>query len=199
MQLMRRGLLILGILLCCLISTAQNYDVRDKLHQPDKVMDVAGVKPGMIIGELGSGSGYFTFKLAARVGASGKIYANDISSRALTSLRRIAQQKGISNIETILGAVDDPLLPADLDMVFIVNAFHDFTEPVAMLENLYPSLKPEATVVIMDRDPAKINDRGRHLLSQAELQEIIEISPFELIRVETFPAHHNIYILRSKL
>jgi len=93
--------------------------------------------------------------------------------------------------------VDDPLFPDELDMVFIVNAFHDLTEPVALLQNLLTSLKPQAKVIIMDRDPAKINYRGGHFLSQNELQDIIKISPFELIQVETFLAHHNIYILRS--
>jgi len=71
----------------------------------------------------------------------------------------------ISNIETIIGEVEDPLFPDDeLDMVFIVNAFHDLAKPVELLNNIVPSLKPGAPVVIIDRDPSKFRDRARHNL-----------------------------------
>lgn len=172
-------------------------DVRDTWHQPDKVMDVVGVKPGMIIGEVGAGRGYFTFHLSRRVGDSGKVYANDIASRALAALRRECENKGITNIETIVGEVEDPLLPEGiLDMVFIVNAFHDLAKPVELLNNLVPSLKPDAPVVIIDRDPSKFRDSAGHFLTEEEIREIIGRSDFKLDRIETFLSQHNIYILR---
>ncbi len=105
-------------------------DSRDRIHQPEKVMDLAGVEPGMVIGEVGAGEGYFTFKLSGRVGENGKIYANDIVERVLRSVRRRCERDGITNIETIVGEVDDPLFPeVALDRVFIVNAFHDLARP----------------------------------------------------------------------
>jgi ubiquinone/menaquinone biosynthesis C-methylase UbiE len=180
----------------CLILQA---DVRDTWHQPDKVMDTVGVKPGMRIGEVGAGYGYFTFHLSRRVGNSGRIYANDIASRALAALRREAGNKGITNIETIVGEVEDPLLPMGiLDMVFIVNAFHDLAKPVELLNNLVPSLKPDAPVVIIDRDPSKFRDPVGHFLTKEEVLEMIEQSDFELDRIETFLPQHNIYIIRVK-
>jgi ubiquinone/menaquinone biosynthesis C-methylase UbiE len=180
----------------CLILQA---DVRDTWHQPDKVMDAVGVKPGMRIGEVGAGHGYFTFHLSRRVGNSGRIYANDIASRALAALRREAGNKGITNIETIVGEVEDPLLPMGiLDMVFIVNAFHDLAKPVELLNNLVPSLKPDAPVVIIDRDPSKFRDPVGHFLTKEEVLEMIEQSDFELDRIETFLPQHNIYIIRVK-
>ena len=172
-------------------------DVRDNYHQPEKVMDVVGVKPGMVIGEVGAGSGYFTFHLSRRVGDTGKIYANDISRRALASLRRKSEEEGISNIETIVGEVEDPLLPdGELDMVFIVNAFHDLAKPVELLNNLVPSLKPGAPVVIIDRDPDKVGGFSRHNLTREEVLEHIKNSNFELDRIETFLVQHNIYIIK---
>ncbi len=197
-------LIVLLVLLFCIRISAdepdsQHTNVRDKDHQPEKVMDTVGVKPGMVIGEVGAGHGYFTFHLSRRVGESGKIYANDISSGALASLRRKCEREGILNIETILGEVEDPLFPEGLlDMVFIVNAFHDLAKPVDLLNNLVPSLKPEAFVVIIDRDPAKFRDPAGHFLSKKEVLEKIEESQFELDRVETFLAQHNIYIIRVK-
>jgi arsenite methyltransferase len=191
----KRGLfIVLPFVSLCLILHA---DVRDTWHQPDEVMDVVGVKPGMIIGEVGAGHGYFTFHLSRRVGDSGRIYANDIASSALASLRRKCENEGITNIETIVGEVEDPLLPKGiLDMVFIVNAFHDLAKPVELLNNLVPSLKPEAPVVIIDRDPEKTRDPAGHFLTKEEILEMIEQSDFELDRIETFLTQHNIYIIK---
>jgi len=172
-------------------------DVRDTYHQPDHVMDVVGVKPGMVIGEVGAGHGYFTFHLSRRVGESGKIYANDIASRALASIRRKCEEEGIANIETVIGEVKNPLFPdAVLDMVFIVNAFHDLAKPVELLNNIVPSLKPGAPVVIIDRDPDKVGGYNRHVLTQEEVLEHIKNSDFDLDRIETFLPQHNIYIIK---
>ncbi len=172
-------------------------DVRDRYHQPDKVMDTVGVKEGMIIGEVGAGRGYFTFHLSRRVGDSGKIYANDIDRGALSSIRRKCQEEGIVNIETIVGEVEDPLFPdVRMDVVFIVNAFHDLANPVLLLNNLVPSLKPGAAVVIIDRDPEKVGGFSRHNLTKEEVLEHIQNSDFSLDRIETFLPQHNIYIIK---
>lgn len=172
-------------------------DVRDSYHQPEKVMNVVGVKSGMTIGEVGAGRGYFTFHLSRRVGNTGKIYANDINTRVLASIRRKCEQEGISNIETIAGEVVDPLFPDDaLDMVFIVNAFHDLAKPVELLNNIVPSLKPGGPVVIIDRDPDKLGGFNRHVLTQEEVLAHIKNSDFDLDRIETFLPQHNIYIIK---
>ena len=192
----KRTTVLLGILACILgVSTGQVS--RDRLHQPNKVMDTVGLREDMVIGEVGAGSGYFTIHLARRVGESGKVYANDISRSALNSLERRKRQEGLANIETILGESQDPLLPPGLDMVFIVNAFHDITHPVPLLNNLADSLKPGAAVIIVDRDPEKIRDSAGHFLTRAEVLEKIEEIVFQLERVENFLEHHNIYIIRT--
>jgi len=183
-------------ILCVSFSFAS--DVRDKHHQPDKVMDIVGVKPGMIIGEVGAGTGYFTFKLSRRVGKLGHVYANDISKSSLKSLKNRCDREGITNIDTIVGEVDDPLLPEGLDMVFIVNAFHDLANPVALLNNLADSLKPTALVVIIDRDPAKLDYSTSHFLNKEEVLQKIEESVFMLDRIEAFLSQHNIYIIYTQ-
>lgn len=194
----RRSILTLLCAGLCLVPLAAD-DVRDQWHQPEKVMDLVGLKPGMIVGEVGAGHGYFTFKLAERVGASGKIYANDISQSALRYLKDRCEREGVMNIETVLGEVENPLLPKNLDMVFIVNAFHDLAKPVELLNNLSVCLKPEARVVILDRDPKKLNYSTDHFLTRQMVLEKIEESVFELERLETFLPQHNIYILRLKI
>lgn len=110
---------------------------RDERLQPERVMDVIGIRPGMIVGEAGAGRGYFTFKLARRVGASGKVYANDIDGDALDHVRQVCLDEGLANVVTVVGEVEDPLFPVTgLEVVVMVYALHDFSSPVAFLQNL---------------------------------------------------------------
>jgi ubiquinone/menaquinone biosynthesis C-methylase UbiE len=202
MTLTKKNARLIVFLICLIVplSGAQYQNpARDKVEQPEKVMEVTGVKPGMVIGEVGAGHGYFTFWLSRGVGEGGKIYANDIDSGALAAIERRRAGEKITNIETILGTVEDPRFPAgSLDMVFMVNAFHDLDRPVELLANLLPALKPGATVVIMDRDPAKVSDSGGHFLTRAQVEEIVGRSVFELVKVETFLRDHNLYILKAR-
>ena len=174
-------------------------DPRDEREQPGKVIEVTGVKPGMIIGEIGAASGYFTFWLSWAVGHKGKIYANDIKRSGLDDIDRRAADEWVTNIETVLGTVDDPRFPrGSLDMVFMINAFHEFERPIELLANLLPSLKPGATVVIQERDPVRSGSSSGHFLTQEKVAETIGRSVFELVRVETFLRYHNLYILKAR-
>ena len=122
----------------------------------DRAMDAIGLTAGMVVGEAGAGDGYFTFPMARRVGASGVVLANDISTRSLSSLDRRRANEQIANIQTVVGAVDDPRFPRhDLQMVVIVHAFHDFSSPVEWLVNAKKYLRPGATLAIIDKDPAQ--------------------------------------------
>jgi ubiquinone/menaquinone biosynthesis C-methylase UbiE len=181
---------------------------RDRWQQAEKVMDVIGVKPGMVIGEAGVGRGYFTFKLAKRVGDTGKVFANEISQNDLRYIRDRCQRDGIDNIETILGEVEDPLFPrGKLDMVFMVYVLHHLDEPIAFLRNIVPSLKPDATVVLLERDPDKwppgnkgnhrSYDAGRHeFMPDHIVLERIEEAGYQLLKRDTFLERDNIYVIR---
>jgi len=196
-------LVLSTVILLCLaaprIEAQYRSPTRDRIEQPEKVMEVTGVRPGMVIGEVGAGRGYFTFWLARGVGETGKVYANDIDRSALSAIERTCAEEKVVNIETVLGTVDDPRFPpASLDMVFIVNAFHDLERPVELLANLLPSLKPGAVVVIMETDPDKVSDRGRHFMTRGEVRVTVGRSVFELVRIDTFLRDHNLYILKAR-
>jgi SAM-dependent methyltransferase len=191
-------LIFQSIVFCCQDGREENWKNR---QPPDRIMDAIGLKPGMVIGEVGAGRGRFTVHLAKRVGEAGKIYANDIDKTSLEYLRDRCKKNGTTNIEAVLGKVDDPLFPkAALDMVFMILTYHHLEKPVALLKNLIPSLKPGATVVVVDPDPTKDNDRSGHeSTSKEKMQKEAEEAGFELLRTETFLAKDNIFILRTKV
>lgn len=171
---------------------------RDRDLQPERLMDAIGVKPGMTVAEPGCGSGYFTFKLAKRVGETGKVYAEDIDEKALSRLEARRDREGFDNIVTILGEVEDPLLPeGELDLVIFVHAFHDFEKPVEFLKNLKPSLKPGATVVDVDID-ADMTGEHSHFDTQKEVREYFELAGYELVRSEDFLEKFFVLIFRPR-
>ena len=173
----------------------QSY--RDSELQPEKIMDVIGVKTGMVIGEAGAGRGYFTFKLSHRVGETGRICANDIDEDALQSIRSRCEREEISNITTVLGEVDDPKFPEkELDMVFMIAAFHDFEKPIAWLENVKAYLKPRADLVIIEKDPDRGGGSFDHHMTRDEIIETMIKGGFEVAQIDTFLSEDTIYICK---
>ncbi len=106
-------------------------------------MDALGLRPGNVVADVGCGSGYFTFHLAARVGPQGRIYAVDVDDKELAKIRRRAAKESLTQIEAILRARDNPRLSAEsADAVLVVNAYHEMPDYDAMLQGLYRALKP---------------------------------------------------------
>jgi len=182
--------------------------INEKLQPPEKVMDAIGVKPGMIIGEIGAGHGRYTVHLARRVGHKGKIFANDIDKNALSVLRDRCQHENIVNVETILGKEIDPLFPRkSLDMAFMVWVFHGLDKPGSLFKNLKSGLKPGAPLVIVDPIDSEI-DMEREFVGEKidpnrpTIKERVEKAAgeagFEIIGVETFLPKDYIFILKVK-
>jgi ubiquinone/menaquinone biosynthesis C-methylase UbiE len=163
-------------------------------------MDTIGLKAGMVIGEIGAGRGRYTVFLARRVGDKGKVYANDINKRSLAALEERCRHNDIKNVETIIGEVDDPLFPDNsLDMAFMVWVYHHLEEPIALLQNLRPSLKPGATLVIVDPAPERGGEEDSdHATTRERLEDHGRQAGYEVVRVETFLPQDNIFILREK-
>ena len=121
----RKQMMRHAIALFLLLSIIVLANERDAWQQPEKIMDAVGIKEGMVIGEAGAGSGYFTFKLSKRVGESGTIYANDIDDDGLDDIKEKCLEREIQNIKTIKGKIDDPLFPSgELDMIIMMLGQH---------------------------------------------------------------------------
>jgi predicted methyltransferase len=124
---------------------------RDAWQKPERIMDALGIADGSTVADLGAGGGWFTIRLARRVGPNGLVYAEDIQVEMLEATRRRVAREGRRNVEPILGTPDDPRLPeGKLDAVLIVDAYHEMEYPVALLRNVRRTLKPAGRVGIVD-------------------------------------------------
>jgi ubiquinone/menaquinone biosynthesis C-methylase UbiE len=166
---------------------------------PGLIMDLVGVKAGMIIGEVGAGRGRITVHLADRVGEKGKIYANDIDSSSLDYLRSRVRRLEISNVEVIQGTVEDALLPAGrLDMALMVLVYHHLDEPVSLLKNLLPSLKPGGLVAMVEPNTAH-TERGRRDLTREQVAKEAKEAGYRLeSMIEGKMTWCNVFILRPE-
>src|SRR5882757_8342464 len=114
---------------------------RETEEQPDRALDLIGIEKGSTVADVGAGNGYITWRMAQRVGPAGKVYANDIQPEMLQMLRQNMRQRKLENVETVLGAFDDPKLPANvIDLIILVDVYHEFSEPQKMLRGMREAL-----------------------------------------------------------
>ena len=123
---------------------------RDAWQQSDRIMDALGIADRDKVADVGAGGGWFTTRLARRVGPNGRVYAEDINPTMLSSIDRAATREGLKNIEPTLGTATDPRLPAGLQAVLMVGAYPYLEDPVAMLRNISKSLAPHGRLGIVD-------------------------------------------------
>ncbi|MCJ7579546.1 MAG: class I SAM-dependent methyltransferase [Candidatus Aminicenantes bacterium] len=170
----------------------------NRLQPPDQVMDAIGVKKGMVVAEIGAGQGRYVTQLAVRVGEKGKVYAEDIDAASLQYLEKRCERGGLKNVKTILGDVKDPKLPkGELDLIFIISAYHHFDDPVTLLKNARPALKTDGILAIgewvsLDGSNSEYNTP---LQMEAQMKE----AGYTLDRIETFLEKNNMYIYVFRL
>ena len=171
--------------------------MRDRDLQPERVLDAIKLNQGMIVGEAGASYGYFTFKMSRRVGNGGMVYANDIDAAALQLIEEKCKSENITNIKTVLGAVDDPLYPRHgLDMVVVFDCLFEFSQPGRWMEKTKKYLKPEGTLVIVDPDPSKIGS-SEHFLSRKQIHDSAREAGYTVVDVDdSFLKSHMIIVLQ---
>jgi ubiquinone/menaquinone biosynthesis C-methylase UbiE len=130
-----------------------NEDARDERGEAQAVMDLANISPGMTVADIGAGEGYYTVRLAERVGGDGRVLAQDIDPDALQRLGQRVERERLENISIKLGRADDPQLPADsFDRIFLVHMYHEVTEPYAFLWRMWPALAEGGQIIVVDVD-----------------------------------------------
>jgi ubiquinone/menaquinone biosynthesis C-methylase UbiE len=162
---------------------------RDLWQLPGQIMDALGVAEGSVVADIGAGGGWFTIRLARRVGPNGIVYSEDIQPEMLEATGRRVSKEGLRNVRTVHGTVDDPKLPAGaLDAVLIVDTYHEIEYPVALLRNIATSLKPQGRVGVVDFKKDGLGP-GPALEDRVDPDVIVrdaEAAGLKLVRRETF-------------
>jgi ubiquinone/menaquinone biosynthesis C-methylase UbiE len=134
-------------------NSFSNEQARDDRREAVTVMDLADIRRGMTVADIGAGEGYYTVRLAERVGRNGRVLAEDIDRDALARLGSRVEAERLDNVSIKLGTPDDPRLPrGSFDRIFMVHMYHEVTEPYAFLWRLRPALKNNGSVIVVDVD-----------------------------------------------
>ena len=175
---------------------------REVEEAPDEALSIIGVKKGATVADVGSGSGYMTIRLSKKVGPTGVVYASDIQQRMLDLLGARLKAARITNVRPVLGTPDDPKLPAaSIDLAILVDVYHEFSQPQAMLQRLRDALKPGARLVLLEyrKEDPSIPIRPEHKMSVDEAKKEIEPEGFRLNRVDDgLPRQHVLIFTRKQ-
>lgn len=159
------------------------------------------LKPGMTVCDLGCGNGYWSLPMARDVGAEGRVLAVDIQREMLHKLRERSARVKVNNIEPILGKVDDPNLPAnEVDLLLMVDVYHEFSHPESMLWGIRRSLKPEGVIALLEyreEDPA-VPIKPLHKMSKQQIMKEYQQNGFKLVReFNELPWQHLMFFARD--
>jgi ubiquinone/menaquinone biosynthesis C-methylase UbiE len=169
-------------------------------EEPDIAIAALKLQKGAIVADVGAGSGYMTVRMAKKVGPTGKVYANDIQPEMLKLLNERLTHDKISNVETVLGTVDDPRLPdGALDLILMVDVYHEFQQPEAMLRRMHAALKPGGRLVLLEyrKEDPQVPIRLEHKMTVAEAKLEVEAEGFKLTKVDpVLPRQHILIFTR---
>jgi precorrin-6B methylase 2 len=169
---------------------------REQEEQPSKLLKALRLKPGDVVADIGAGSGYYTFRMAEQVGPKGKILAVDIQPEMLALIRQRAKAKGVTNVEAVQGTETDPKLPADsVDLILMVDVYHEFSHPYEMTVAMLKALKPGGRLVFVEfrlEDP-NVPIKLVHKMSQKQVLKEMAPHPARWVgTLDVLPWQHII-------
>jgi len=174
---------------------------RDIEEAPDLALDALDLLQGQTVADIGAGSGYMTIRMAKRVGAAGRVYGVDIQSQMIDLLRQRLIKEKVTNVVPVLSSVDDPKLPAGaIDLMLLVDVYHEFSEPQKMLRGMRAALKPNGRLVLLEyrKEDPTIPIRLEHKMTTAEAKLEVEAEGFTLSKVdERLPRQHILIFTKS--
>lgn len=175
---------------------------RDREENTTRAIELLGLRPGMVVADVGAGSGYYTERIAGRVGPTGKVLAVDIQPEMLELLGARVARLGLANVELIRSTEDDPRLPTGaVDLIVMVDVYHELSQPQVMLRRMQTALAPGGRIAILEyrkEDPA-VPIRLEHKMSVAEAVAEFTAEGFRLDqRVDALPWQHLLFFARQR-
>jgi len=162
---------------------------RDEKLQPNRIMDVLGIREGSSVADIGAGSGWFTVRAAKRVGNSGAVYAVEINAEYVKYIDDRAKRESLVNIRTVLGKEDDPLLPAkSVDAVLLLRTYHEVAQPIRLLKRTRDAMRPGALLGIIDRN----GSADAHGVEKAIVIDEVTRAGFTLVGEHDFVKPDNV-------
>jgi ubiquinone/menaquinone biosynthesis C-methylase UbiE len=163
-------------------------------EDPDKAIAALAITPGSTVADVGAGSGYMTVKLADAVGPTGRVYATDIQPEMIDKVTARVRAARLQNVTPVLSTADDPRLPAGvLDLILMVDVYHELAEPQRVLQQLKRVLKPTGRLVLLEyrKEDPSIPIRDEHKMTVADAKAEVEAEGYRLASViETLPRQH---------
>jgi len=167
---------------------------RQSEEHPDQALDALKIPKGAVVADVGAGVGYFTWRLAERVGPSGIVYGEDIQQEMLDQLVKNMDERKLKNVRPVLGGLDDPKLPKE-DLIILVDVYHEFSEPEKMLDRMRESLKPNGRLVLLEyrgEDP-KVPIRPEHKMTVEQVRAEVQPEGYRFEQsIEVLPQQHII-------
>lgn len=176
---------------------------RDKEEDPDKLLAGLDLKPGLVVADVGAGSGFHAFRMAPKVGPTGKILAVDIQQEMLDLISVRKKRDGVTNVEPVLGTETDPKLPANsIDLILMVDVYHELAFPYEMTEKMVAALKPDGRLAFVEfrLEDAKVLIKLVHKMSERQIIKEMEVFPAlgHTKTVSTLPWQHLVIFTKRK-
>jgi ubiquinone/menaquinone biosynthesis C-methylase UbiE len=176
-------------------------NTREREERCSLMLANLGVKPGMTICDMGCGNGFHALKMARMTGPTGSVLAVDVQPEMLKLLRERTEKEGLENITPILGSFHHPRLPRNsVDLILLVDVYHEFSHPVSMLKGMRESLRPEGVIVLVEfrsEDP-KVPIKPLHKMSKAQILKEIPANGFKLVKdYDKLPWQHMMFFGRE--
>jgi len=184
------------------VSGADWLDRSDREFEesPEAALNALGLKPGMAVADVGAGTGYFTVRIARRVGPTGRVYATDVQPEMLSRLQENVEREHLANVEPVLGTQSDPKLPAaKLDLILMVDVYHELSQPQRMLREMRKALKPDGRLVLIEyrKEDPSIPIRPEHKMSAQEVKAEVEAEGYQLVETSKTLPRQSIFFFKK--
>jgi ubiquinone/menaquinone biosynthesis C-methylase UbiE len=175
---------------------------RESEEHPDQALDALKIERGSVLADIGAGVGYFTWRMADRTGPAGIVYAEDIQPEMIRLLQKNIAERKLTNVRPVLGTFTDPKLPPNsIDLMLLVDVYHEFSDPVKMVDAMRAALKPNGRLVLLEyraEDP-DVPIRPEHKMTLKQVRAEIEPQGFRFDEnIEVLPWQHIIVFRAAK-